>query len=210
MVGITAVCAFFEEKPAMLEAMVLSLAGVADRLVCLDGPFAAYPHEAASSPPEQIEAITGAAVDAGLDCVVVDGGVFATQATKRSHLMRLGYEASGPDAALLVIDGDERVRQPIVQTLHDRVARIRPDVYTATVQGPYRWTMPRLFRAHPDLIVEGRHNGYRLNGGPWLADLPSEDLSDCLAFAHDRNLRSYERLRAAHTYRQTRTRRGER
>lgn len=226
---IIACCAWYHERPDMLARMVTSLDGVADRLVALDGPWQSYldgnhdahPELALTSPPEQRQAIIDAALRIKLPCLVEHPVVpWLTQHHKRAHLMDIGRQWSdSPESWLLVIDGDEEIRHPIHAQFHRTLQRTPTDRIVATVKGPSNSRMHRLFRAHPDLTVEGGHNGYRLKNGPWLATMryatngdgraPTANLSGHLELIHHHNARDEERKKSGNRERILRHRRGE-
>lgn len=217
---IVACLCWYDEKPEMLYRCVRSLEGIAERLVALDGAFASYPNGTPNSSREELEAIGYAAFDAGLELHVGKPRVWESQVDKRRALMWLGQEWAEnlDDDWLLVIDADERI-ESVHHGLHSALRRISPHKLVAVVKGEHEARMPRLFRSHPLLTVEGGHNGYRIQYGPWLGTMRyANDGDECGSIAnmssyitilHDRELRSQERKDAAQAERITRRERGE-
>lgn len=204
----------------MLYRCVRSLDGIAERLVAWDGAFSSYPRGQAQSPPEQWEAIVTASLDCRLRTYSGTPRIWESQIAKRRALMRLGQHWTDDPGRdwLLVIDGDERVKS-VHQGFHAALARVRPDRLVANVKGAHETRMPRLFRAHPRITVEGGHNGYRIEDGPWLATLryarkgetqaPIANMSGYLTLLHDRHLRAQTRMEAAQVERVVRHGKGE-
>lgn len=62
---IATVC-WYDERPAHLRELVRSLAGIADRALFLDGPYAQYPG-LSRSPAEQADAVREEAEACGLE-----------------------------------------------------------------------------------------------------------------------------------------------
>lgn len=218
--SVCACLAWYDEPPESLEACVRSLAGVADCLLALDGPWQGHPFEAVESPDEQFEAIERAARDCLIAlCVPLVGPQpWESQVAKRAALMQHGARIN-PGGWLLVIDADETVEQA-APDLRDQLAAVPADQLAATVaieQERSPWTRggiaprERLFRARPDLTVERCHNGYRA-GGRWLAgdrmfiDVAEPfDLTGALRIRHHQGAdRSGARLAARLAYRQHR------
>lgn len=210
---------WYDERVAMLRRCVRSLAGVADGLVALDGPFSAYPNAAKHprSPAAQERAVIESARDAGIPaCVEGRDEPWETQLTKRTYMMRraVSYFGATRDDWLLVIDADERaVARP---DFHAKLERVPEVKLVALVRGESDARQRRLFRALPDIRLEASHNGYRV-ADLWLAGnsadgplAPTADLSGALSLEHDRRQRVVERNKRANLYRLARREAGER
>lgn len=205
---VTAVLAWFDESPETLDRCVRSLAGVADRLVALDGPWEHFPHESASSPRVQHDAIMSAAASLESVTVMPSNRPWRSQVAKRAALLELA-RIVGSDW-LLVIDADEHVERCDGGLLRERLASTGRDVckvgfrtYGAGVKNHRPVAIRRLYRESTGVTVDVAHNGYRTSDGRWLhgdgrhvrREL-ADDLSDVIAVAHDRDARSVERQKA--------------
>lgn len=177
---ITAALAWWNERPADLEACVKGLAAIADRVVAVDGAYRRYPGATVSSPPEQARAIRRAAKEVGLECVIVKPDrLWAGQIEKRTALMQ--HAAEGSDWVVIVdadhvIKGDrESVRRQVEAIPEDadwvNVKFVTPknkarplDKSAAT---PWHaklagqtLVMAQIFRAYPNFRCVGNHWTY--------------------------------------------------
>lgn len=232
-----ALLSWYEESPAWLSALTAGLAGIADHLVALDGPFALF--EGSRTRPRsasaQAEALLATAAGAGLGLTLGQSSeAWAGEVEKRTALFALARGAGAtPEDWLLVVDGDEQVQA--TASFRPRLAEVQEDV--AEVRLWSRWVdaplpgergaripyeeihagaspLRALFRALPDLRVEGAHYVYvagppgaprYLWGHPGQHDLvPAADLRDYIGFEHltewralgrDNARREYYRLR---------------
>ena len=113
---VTASLVWWDEPPETLRECVLGAARVCDRIVAVDGAYRRYPGATGTSPPEQAAAISEAARDAGIECLVVSPDrLWAGQVEKRTHALALA--AIGSDW-VAVVDADhvidaDRSEEPI-------------------------------------------------------------------------------------------------
>lgn len=188
---ITAALCWYDEPPQLLVDCVIGLAGVADRIVALDGAYRRFPGAKAESDPEQAAAIASAAATAGMECLIlVPDRPWAGQVEKRATL--LAAASVGSDW-LAVVDADHIVHA------NAEAARYELAGYDASVdvvsvpfftpKNPRRplrasaatnWhaemadksvDIPHFFRALPGLTVEKFHwwySAYKANERVWL------------------------------------------
>lgn len=214
---ICACLCWFDERPKMLRQCVRSLAGVADCLAALDGPFGCYPNAARrrTSSKQQYDAIRKTAADVGLPAKITGMGPWETQPVKRSHLVGLAVSYFGLRADrdwLLIVDADEYV-DVLRPTWRSKLERTPPQKLVALVEGENWSRMPRLIRALPTLAYEDAHNRLVSNGRVLIhgaPQVPVVDLFGLLRVSHDRNGRLRERNINANLYRLARRETGER
>jgi hypothetical protein len=183
---VTAALAWYDEPVELLDACVRGLAGVADRVVAVDGVYRRFPHQRESSPPEQAAAIAAAAMDIGIESVVVTPArAWAGQVEKRSALLR---EASVGSDWIMVVDADHIVHAD-GPAAREELSTIDADVVSVPLFTPEnadrdlgssaatnwhagmagtRIDIGHFFRALPDLHVERFHWWYTAtrNGAP--------------------------------------------
>lgn len=194
-VAVTAALCWWDERPEDLEACVRNVADVADRIVALDGAYARFPGGTPASDPLQAATIRRTAESAGLECLVITPDrLWAGQLEKRTYLYRLAALATD---WLLIVDADHIIhadREAVRAELADLPASVevisapyvvtdRPGVPTAS-----RWHRQNagqtfdhnlLFRALPDLRVEGRHwwiSAARNGGRVWVVHTDASGL----------------------------------
>lgn len=188
---VTAALSWYDEPVDLLDACVRGLAGVADRIVAVDGAYRRYPGATPTSPHEQADAIRAAAEAVGIehDIHVVDN-LWAGQVEKRSYLLKA---ASVGSDWILIVDADHIVHAdgPAARAELERcgpnvdvvsVSFFTPDNkerdliasaatnWHADMAGS-RVDLAHFFRALPDMHVERFHWWYRAtkNGEPvWL------------------------------------------
>ena len=170
---VTAALCWWNEQPEDLTACVDSLAGLADRIVALDGAYARYPAATVVSPQEQVDAIKHAAARIGVESeVLLPDRLWFGQVEKRTTLLQEGAEGSD---WVLMLDADHilhgdmaAVRRILGETRVDVVATIfhtpvgdRPLKDAAgkwhveqTTLAPY---IPQFYRALPGLQVQRKH-----------------------------------------------------
>lgn len=188
---IHALLSWYSESPSWLAETVASLAGVADRIVAIDGAYALYPDstERPASGIEQAETILRAAGGARIACTLhrPTEPFYGNEVEKRSLLFTLAEQDASEEDWYFVIDGDEVVTyaapdlKATLDCLGEDVAEVGltwTDDRQATGLGrraeqtneirdgftPVR----RLYRALPGLHVEGAHNVYMTFGGAYL------------------------------------------
>lgn len=210
---ITAALAWHDEPVEFLERCVMSLNGVVDELVAVDGAWRWFDGGTTSS-PEEIRAIKAAAKWCDIPCrVVVPDAIFDSQVHKRARLME---EASKTSDWVLVIDADEYVSWSDPEMIRAQLAVT--DLLAATVEitnlhrgeklppdyhhdGGLR---RRLYLAGTTVVVV--HSGYSYHGKHLLPGEPAVDLSAYLKLEHDIANRGPERNQKARDYREARTR----
>lgn len=211
---ITAALAWWQEPIEFLERMVVSLAGVVDELVALDGAWEGVPFDGKPlSSPEEHDAIANACIAAGIAYRIPDRrAAWKSQLEKRAKLMELAGENAD---WILVIDGDETIGHCDIEPLRTSLELTdRPGALVTitplNTTWPYNqlptrpYTMPRLFRA--GTVVEMAHNGYRYDDQWLLGDrayvriAESLDLSRVVWIDHDNMNRSLERVFASRAY----------
>ena len=166
---VTCALSWYDEPVDLLTQCVRRLAVIADRVVAFDGAYARWPGARVRSPSEQADAITTAAVEAGLDSVVVlPDQLWAGQVEKRSALIARAAEGSD---WVQVVDADHMLRGTR-ETV--RAALGTADVYdlpfftpaNAGVEAPHEWhagmagqtvTVPLLYRVLPGMQYERFH-----------------------------------------------------
>jgi hypothetical protein len=188
---VTAALCWYDEPVELLDACVRGLAGVADRIVAVDGAYRRFPHTTFISPPEQAEVIRSAARDIRIECsVIIPEREWAGQVEKRSRLLA---EAAKDTDWIMVVDADHIVHADTAAARIE-LGNYGPDVDVISVPmftilnadrsmlrsaatGWHRDTAGRsidvahLFRALPDLHVERFHWWYKAtkDGQPvWL------------------------------------------
>lgn len=207
---VAACIVWYEERPETLARCVTSLAGAADRIVALDGPWRHFPHDAVSSSREQYDAIRSAASAGGFESVTVMPArvPWKSQVVKRAAVLEVA-RIVGSDW-VLVIDADEYVERCDIAGFRERLGSTGRDVcevgfrtFGAAVKNTWAAQIRRLYRASTGVTVDVAHNGYRAADGRWLHGdgrhirrETAEDLSDVIVVAHDRDARTIERQKA--------------
>jgi hypothetical protein len=220
---VTACLCWYDEEPHMLAGAVLSLAGVADRLVALDGRWHGFPGDQAISADEQRDAIEQTAAAIGLEGVIVrPGAAWPSQVVKRNAAFEIALAPAETDW-LLVLDADEHVFSHDRQLLERLLASASGDVAELLLTNfTTRWPLDqmrantysvrRLFRAAAQPRYERAHNGVRTAGGSWLSGdrahvelVDAFDVSPALTFGHSVDVRPADRHRARSVYYRRRT-----
>jgi hypothetical protein len=170
---VTAALCWWDEKPADLEACVRGMANIADRVVALDGAYERFPGATASSPPEQARVIRETAEACGMECLVITPDhPWAGQLEKRTYLYRF---AALDTKWVVVVDADHIIKTDRM-AVRNELATLSPSVdviaapYSVPLNGSVKgaskwhrdnagktWDHRLLFRALPNLTVEGRH-----------------------------------------------------
>lgn len=159
---------WFDEDPAWLTEMVESLAlADVDHLVALDGAYSLFPGAAASSHPDQQEAIAAAARKIGIHFTIKSGyRIWETEMEKRTTLFALAERVTSPDDWYLVLDADCVVKSAPTN-LKRRLAGFTTDAVRVTMDEPFPPTgkvksfpLRSLFRAIRGLHVERNHYTY--------------------------------------------------
>ena len=174
---ITGLLSWFRESPQTLRDTITSTAPLIDELVCLDGRYALFPHEANRSTAEEVEAIKEACESVELPVQIhqVDepfDGRWGGEVAKRAELFRLG-EQTGADW-YYVFDADCHAQQ--INPGWREMIEAERELHVATVMvadGGIAKPHPAFFRALPGLTVQERHWRYLVpKHGPVLWDYP--------------------------------------
>lgn len=92
---VTAALPWWNERPEDLDACVRGMAGIADKVVALDGAYARYPEATPKSSAAEVAAIRDAAKDVGLECQILQPErLWAGQVEKRSYLLAMATVGS--------------------------------------------------------------------------------------------------------------------
>lgn len=175
---VTAMLAWFDEDPKLLEQAVDSVAVIADRLVAVDGGYRLAPGAKPTSPKGQAEAIRRAAKKAGLECILMEpASLWKGQVAKRHFMLRLAAQESDwvmpLDADWVVFGNRKQVRTELVNTaveairvdfatpmnnsrpIKDSASETWHEATAGTVQ-----CYPLLYRVLPDMRMDLSHWGY--------------------------------------------------
>lgn len=178
-VVVTAMLAWYKEDLDLLEECILSLAGLCDRLVAVDGGYELIKGAGGSSGATQHARVRRAAQKAGLQLdLFVPRTAWSGQVEKRDWMIKRATLGGGssPDW-LLVVDADYRIHCTPEQVRRELERDHRTDVFephfwTPVPAGfdldlsPHEWHRKLagkkvrhafLFRAHPDPRLEERH-----------------------------------------------------
>lgn len=182
---VTAVLAWFDERPEDLERCVRGIAVAADKLIAVDGAYARYPNAAIRSPLAQELAIRRTAAEVGLQVrVYIPDRLWAGQVEKRSFMFSVAAPTSDwvevVDADWSISGDREQVRAEL-DHFRAAVDVVRVDFHTpAGDQVASGWhqraegttiSLPHFFRSLPQMRVERFHWQYGAvkNGQPvWL------------------------------------------
>lgn len=173
---VTAALSWYDEPVKDLERAVRSLAGIADRIVALDGAYARFPNGRSSSPREQAEAIRRVSEEIGIACLILSvDRLWAGQIEKRNYLVRV---ASRDADWVLVMDADQVIVGDTAAARERIDSRSDVDVWTVDLIGVQNKGRPveesasttwheahlgdttpfaHLFRVYPDLRYERFH-----------------------------------------------------
>jgi hypothetical protein len=221
-VRLVAALAWYEEPPASLERLVVSLAGVVDALVACDGRWHLMPGESTFSPIEQAVALSDACEQEGIEYFAYGLPVeaYATQVAKRDALMAAAAEHGD---WILVIDGDELIEHAdgmLLRALLAETALDVADVMLRTLNRPWPYQhLAPMAAAHRRIYRTGTrvagpaHNDYtfgdrRLNGSRVDELAPALDLAGEVTITHDNRSRPKQRNAAGQIYRRARRQHG--
>lgn len=220
---IVGLLAWYDESPSWLSATVAAAARVCDRLVAVDGAYAAFPGGRARSESGQAEAIREVchALDIGLTLHTPRHVWAGGQVEKRSLMFRLALTVCEPGVDwLIVVDADEvvtdvpaDVRARLADTGLDvagvtMVQRYDPEAWPEMVRvidvepGSMMLNHRKLFRAVEGLHVDGCHYCYRAGDGRVLwgpGEEPAADMND-LVVLHRKMHRPLARKRKQETF----------
>lgn len=162
---LTALLGWFDEEPALLKQCVESLNGTVDRLVAVDGAYRLFPQGTPSSPPEQAEAIRGAAV-MPVD-IHIPETVWDDQLAKRKFMFEVGEQVTSDDDFFLIIDADETLDPGFPKHELEQVDLVGWMPFD-DAGGPQHGGVRRLMRAKRGITLGPAHGDYRLPDGTWL------------------------------------------
>jgi hypothetical protein len=210
-----ALLAFYDERPEDLALYLQSIktAGV-DHLVAVDGRYALFPGDEASSHHSQHMMLTGGCRELaiGLTLHVPTVPWAGNEPEKRTALFRLAWTVSEPADWWFVLDTDELVRDA-PDALTQRLEASRHDVAEVTVcdtlalaankpNWPTHFKQRRVFRAQPIHLTHSHATYYSSDGrvlGLDPSDEPCMDLTDVTVW-HAPQRRSSERQQAKAGY----------
>lgn len=199
---ICAALCFYLEPPSFLTRCVASLAGIADHLVALDGPWRLFPDAGMTSTDAEYAAIQEMAAAGGLGLTIeAPDEPYENQVAKRAALMALAAEHGD---WVIVVDGDEYVSRGLPLGLRfalERTDCVAGEVLLRNWQGPQRLgggLARRVYRA--GTTVETVHSGYTYEGRHLLPGEPTVDLRDIVTVEHDFRNRGEERNQQAAVY----------
>lgn len=232
MSRVVGLLSWYDEAPSWLAATVSSFGQHLDHLVAIDGPYAAYPHGGViRSDPGQVEVIqrTCDALGIGLTLYQPTEAYFGNEVEKRTLGFRLAQTITDTSDWIWVFDADEvltsapsdlRTQLNYVESDVVEVSLIQHNGYDdageviqhVAIQPRSQSSLRMLFRALPDLRVQGNHFTYV--AGPqddpvylWGVDhLPLErtTLIPGVEVEHRTHRRSAHRMAASHEYYRTR------
>lgn len=177
---VTACLSWFDERPQWLAEAILSLEGVADHLVALDGAYALLPDAKRISPGEQHIAIKDACARIAIGCDIhVPPEPFAENETEKRTLL---FEHANRTSAdwFYIVDADELVTC-VPWDLKDRLAQTKHDVVEVSmVEHGRSQAFRKFFRAQPIKVI-GNHYTYISGDGKrlWAAShnkVPAESI----------------------------------
>lgn len=211
---VVALMSFYDETDEMLRESILSLEGLCDALVAVDGAYALYPQGKPSSGGH--EAIRAACEDAGLELVLhVPETVWKGNETqKREFMFRLGERLTEEQDWFFIVDGDFVVGEFSDKLAARRVlSKTTKDVASVTLdEGNGIVLHPLFFRAYRGIEVGPAHHYWRLPDGRWLwhplHGVPKQDLYQEVIVEHRQSERPSARAKAALAYYATRDRAG--
>lgn len=213
---ITAALAWYAESSRFLERCVLSLHGLVDHVVAVDGAWQHFPTGGLllASASEQ-RAIRRAAYNISASVEIhAPLGVWDSQVHKRDMLMRWAGDRTD---WIFVIDADEWISRCDTETVRAELAAAEVNVAAVEVtnlhQGeelpgyhPQGALKRRFYR--PGTTVEIVHSGYVYDGRQILTGEPTLDLAGQLEISHDICNRGHDRNERARGYREARDREG--
>ena len=232
MSRVVGLLSWYDEAPSWLAASVSSFGRHLDHLVAVDGPYSAYPHGGVvRSDPAQVEVIqrTCDAMGIGLTLYQPTEPFFGNEVEKRTLAFRLAQTVTDTSDWIWVFDADE-VMASAPDDLRTRLNYVESNVVEVTLSQHNDYDeagnvaqhvglpprsqhdMRMLFRALPDLRVQGNH--YTYVAGPaddpvylWGVDtLPLEHTTRIpeVEVEHRTHRRSAHRKAASHEYYRTR------
>lgn len=192
---IAAALCWYDEPVESLERMVASLAGFADILVSLDGPYGLFPHYSPRSSDEQRHAIDVAARLAMIPhAPILPDDEPATQAGKRTKLYQAAARRAGPNGWILIVDADE-VLSGKLGAARDMLADVGDGFDCATVTsitGSAPSPQPRLLRALDAITCGPEYHGMLSASDPDGRRVRIRDRREILEREHPRPRRARE------------------
>ena len=191
---IVAALCWYDEPVHSLNRCIDSLAGFADKLVSMDGPYAHYPSVAKVSHPWQRMALAEAAQVNDIEHAVAKMPDGATQAGKRTALYRHAASLAGRSGWVLIIDADEELTGDYLAAI-DELARIGAGFDAATVTSVTSGAasaQPRLLRAMDAITCGPEYHGMLSASDPNGTRVRIRDRREILEREHPRPRRARE------------------
>lgn len=191
---IVAALCWYDEPVHSINRCIDSLAGFADKLVSMDGPYAHYPSVAKVSHPSQRMALAEAAHVNDIEHAIAKMPEGATQAAKRTALYRHAATIAGPHGWVLIIDADEELTGDY-RAARDELTRIGDGFDCATVSSVTSGAMsaqPRLLRAMDALTCGPEYHGMLSASDPDGKRVRIRDRREILEREHPRPRRARE------------------
>lgn len=227
---ITAALCWWNEKPEDLDACVRGAANVADRFLALDGAYRRYPGATPRSSDAEVSAISSAAAEVGLECLILQPErLWKGAVEKRSYSMAMAaYDSDW----IVVVDTDyvihadrEAVRAELESTKEDSLTvpfwTPAPEDRSLEEISATNWhrdqaniitSVPQIYRALPGILVDRNHWEYSgIKGGqrswlhntrydPVLPSLPQRQIRAEYRVEHRCLFRSTEQILAQRAY----------
>lgn len=118
---------FWDESPARLRRWAKSIGQLADCIVAVDGPFAAYPHRKVESDRACYAALQRAAEESDTELHIIHGREWAGQVEKRDRA--LGYCRAVEADWIIWSDADELIVECDVPAIRAELAATSPEVH---------------------------------------------------------------------------------
>ena len=211
---VVALMSFYDETDEMLRESIMSLEGLCDALVAVDGAYALYPGGKPSSGGH--EAIRAACEDAGLELElhVPDTVWLGNECEKREFMFRLGEKHTEPSDWFFIVDGDFVVGDfSDKQGARRKLSEITQDVASVTLDEQTGIVLhPLFFRAIRGIEVGPAHHYWKAPDGRWLwhpmHGVGKYELYHEVIVEHRQSERPSARAKAALAYYATRDRAG--
>lgn len=209
---VAALLSWFDEDPELLYRSISTWAALCDRVIALDGAYAALPGAAPRSSPEQKAAIIDACGDNDMvPYVQTPRDVWrGNQVAKRTALFRLAQALCARGDWWLIIDADEELRLDCVasswqrEIVKDQLEHTDLDAARVTVMADVPLKQPRLVRAQK-LTVGPVHFQWVTADNRFLWGRPTVDpvepwLDTEVVIEHKREARPLERRERQRAY----------
>lgn len=176
---VAAMLAWYREDLDLLHDCIMSLKGICDRIVAVDGGYELIPGATGSSGSDEHDAVIRSCDEAGLELdLVVPRAAWSGQVAKRDWMIkRATHGQQTPPDWLFVVDADYRVHADAKQFRAELASNPRVDVYQTffyeplpddfdLANSPHEWHTryagktirhSLIFRAYPEPRLEKRH-----------------------------------------------------